>query len=204
MKKRKLLNPRGYLSWTQVDMWLKSPVRYGRRYFDNQDDFENDAMRLGKATSEALESGDSDGDEVMSAVLSLLPAYDKPEHEIKTPFDTPYGEVVLLGKLDTWKPGKFREYKTGLVPWTQARAEKHKQMIHYGTLMYLTERKVPEAHLDWIQTERDANGELRFTGHMQAFEVKLTLKGVVEYMALVSRVAKEIDEEYRKRLKALT
>lgn len=203
MKKHKLLNPRGYLSHTQVDMWLKSPVRYARRYFDNQDDFENDAMRLGKITSNALEHGDAQDDEVLQAIISLLPAYKVREHEIKAPLDTPYGEVILLGKLDTWEPGRFREYKTGVVPWTQNKANKHGQMWHYGTLIYLTEKILPEAHLDWIQTERDENGELRFTGQITPFEVNITLQGVVEYMALVSRVAKEIDTEYRKRLKAL-
>jgi hypothetical protein len=205
MKKKKLLNPRGYLSWTQVDMWLRSPVTYARRYFDNEAGFENDAMRFGKVTSDALEHDRANGDDIMQAVISLLPAYDKPENEIKAPLDTPYGEVIMLGKLDTWKPLAFREYKTGIVPWTQGKAEKHKQILHYATLMFLTEKVVPKAHLDWIQTRRNEDtGEIEFTGHIQAFEVKVTLQMIVQYMALVSRVAKEIDTEYRKRLKALT
>lgn len=204
---KKLLNPRGYLSWTQVDMWLRSPDRYARRYFMGEEDFQNDAMELGKRTSTALESGEETGDALLDAVVALLPAYERREHEIRVPFKTTKGTVDLLGKLDTFgaEPPRFREYKTGRVPWTQARAEKHRQLHHYAALIWLFHGKLPsEVWLDWAETERDEEGFLRFTGNLKSFHVELGLQDVLEYLSLVSRVAREIDAAYRKQIAALT
>lgn len=199
--KKKLLNPRGYLSWTQIDMWLRSPAKYTERYILGGADMSNAAMEFGKKTSDALESGAETGDMMLDTVVAMLPHYEKREHDIRVPFKTPAGTVDLLGKLDTFgmkKGPRFREYKTGRVPWTQARAEKHKQMRHYGALIYLAHGVVPtEAHLDWAQTEYDEAGDLCFTGKMLTFHVKLPLQDILEYLALASRVAREIDAVYR-------
>jgi len=205
--RKQLINPRGYLSWTQVDMWCRSPERYVRQYMlGGANTLNNSGLAYGKRTSEALESGDTDGDELMDGVVSLLPRYKEREYEIKETLQTQHGDVVLLGKLDTFhwpKPIKFREYKTGRTKWTETKAVNHKQLHHYQTLCYLKYRSLAEIHLDWAETE-EVDGEVRFTGHIQSFEVEITLQDVLEYMALVSRVAKEIDERYRKELKNLT
>ncbi len=206
MKNKKLLNPRGYISWTQVDMWLRSPERYKRRYFENEDDFENAAMRYGKATSEALESGERTDDELMNTVVALLPRYKEREYEIRVPLETQSGMVDLLGKLDTFEavPLRFREYKTGVVPWNQSKASKHRQVHHYATLIYLKYGKLPtEAWLDWAETQRSGE-DVSFTGRIESYPVKIGLREVVEYMALAGRVAREIDVEYRRKLKSLT
>lgn len=204
---KKLLNPRGYLSWTQVDMWQHSPQRYIRKYILNQDtEFRNSGIEHGKRTSEALETGDYGEDDVMTAVGSLLPRYTHAEHEIRVPMDTIYGQVVLLGKLDTFHDVTlaFREYKTGRVKWDINRAKKHKQLPHYATLIFLKHGQVPPgAHLDWIET-REVDGQVEFTGKIESYPVKIGLGEIMEYMALVTRVAKEIDVEYRKHLKNLT
>lgn len=205
--KKKLLNPRGYLSWTQIDMWLRSPDRYVARYMHGEEDRVNAAMEFGKKTSEALESGADTGDMLLDTVVAMLPHYEKREHKIRVPFITPAGEVDLLGQLDTFgmkKGPRFREYKTGRVPWTQARANKHKQMPHYGALIYLKHGKVPtEAHLDWAETEYDEAGDLCFTGKMLTFHVNLTLQGILEYLTVASRVAQEIDAAYRAEMKKM-
>lgn len=201
--KKKLLNPRGYLSWTQIDMWLRSPDRYIRQYIHGDSGINNAAMRFGSRTSSALETGEETGDTLLDTVVALLPHYEKREHEIRVPFETPAGTVDLLGKLDTFgmkKGPRFREYKTGRVPWTQSKANKHKQMPHYGSLIYLKHGVVPtEAWLDWAETEWE-DGELCFTGKMQAFPVKLDLNDILQYLAIASRVAREIDAAYRAEL----
>lgn len=196
---KKLLLPRGYLSWTQVDMWLRSPERYARRYFENEDGYENEAMAYGKRTSEALEKGGETGDDIMDAVVALLPKYDVAEHQIEAPWETPKGIFTLLGKLDTFgtEPPRFREYKTGIVPWTRRKAEKHRQLHHYAALIWLFHKKLPsDAWLDWAQTERTPEG-IQFTGKIESFRVEIGTKEVLEYLALAGRVAQEIDEAYR-------
>lgn len=207
---KKLLTPRGYLSWTQVDMWRRSKDRYIRRYFEGGEDFSNEAMRFGKRTSEALE-GAEDDDELMTAVVALLPRYEKREHQIRVPFKTKNGTVDLLGRMDTFgmKQGpRFREYKTGVTVWTQAKAEKHPQMKHYGALIWLEKLTLPtEAWLDWAQTAWETNAEgfreIRFTGQISTFHVKISVQDILEYLAIVSKVAQEIDKEYNAYLKSL-
>jgi hypothetical protein len=197
-KPKKLLNPRGYLSWTQVDMWLKSPDRYIRQYIHGGSGFENSGMTYGKSVSDALDGGEA-MDGAMEALVSLLPHYSKREHQLEAVLVTSKGQVVLLGKLDTFDPDVpcFREYKTGRVKWTLAKAKKHKQILHYATLVYLFHGKLPtKAWLDWAETE-EIDGEVRLTGRIESFDVTPTLKEVLEYMALAGRVAQEIDEAYR-------
>lgn len=202
--KKKLLNPRGYLSWTQIDMWLRSPDRYVRRYMHGEEERANSAMEFGKRTSDALESGAETGDLLLDTVVKLLPHYEKREHEIRVPFETPDGTVDLLGKLDTFgmKQGpRFREYKTGRVPWTQTKANKHRQLHHYDALIYLKHRKLAtEVWLDWAETEWREDGELGFTGKMLAFHVELGMKDVLEYLSIAARAAREIDQRYRAEL----
>lgn len=205
-KTTKLLNPRGYLSWTQVDMWLKSPDRYTSNYILGKGyDLNNSGLRFGKTASEALEGGETT-DVAMEALVALLPRYSKREHEIRATFRTSKGDVDLLGLLDTYDPKglRFREYKTGRIKWAQGRADRHRQLHHYAALIYLKEGRLPaEIWLDWAETVEE-EGEVRLTGNIQSFHVELRLQDVLQYLSLVSKVARQIDVEYRKQLKNLT
>lgn len=201
--KKKLLNPRGYLSWSQVDLWLRDPEKYVRQYMYGADGDQNERMAFGSKTALAIENGGKSGDELIDMLAALITKYEKHEHEIKVWFETEAGMVQLLGKLDTFSPKRFafREYKTGTTKWTQARAEAHKQMLHYGSLIYLKYKKIAEAHLDWAQTVV-VDGVVSLTGKIQSFQVKITLSDILQYLALVARVAREIDERYRKEIKS--
>lgn len=164
-------------------------------------------MEFGSKVSKALEEGKDTGDALVDAVVALLPAYSLREHEIRVTLKTPSGTVDLLGRLDTFDPvaPRFREYKTGRTQWDQNKAKKHRQMPHYGTLVYLKYSKLPtEAWLDWAETELDDNGDVRFTGNLKSFHVKLGMQEILEYMALVSKVATEIDGAYRAELQKLS
>lgn len=185
-------------------MWMRSPDRYTERYMLGGSDMSNAAMEFGKKTSDALENGAETGDMMLDTVVAMLPHYEKREYDIRAPFETTDGIVDLLGKLDTFgikKGPRFREYKTGRVPWTQSRAEKHRQMQHYGTLIYLKFGVLPtEAYLDWAQTEWGEDNELCFTGKILTFPVVVKLQDILQYLAIVSRVAREIDAAYRKHM----
>lgn len=202
MKKKKLISPRGYLSWTQISLWLRSPELYKKHYFYGEDEYKNERMDFGSKVSTALETGEESDDDLVNMLVALLPKYDKPECEIKVPFTTPHGEVVLLGKMDTYRdvPLAFREYKTGTTKWTQKMAEGHKQLVHYATILWLLYKQIPGCHLDWAQTKIEEDGSVGLTGQIKSFEVKITMKDILQYLATVGRVAKEIDEAYRKEL----
>lgn len=198
---KELLTPRGYLSATAIEMWITNRPKYEDRYFRGNDEetFENPFMVFGKKVATALETGEKTGDEVTDMVISSIPRYKNIEHEIMVPFRTKNGTVNLLGKLDTFeeKPLHFREYKTGKVKWTMFRAVNARQSLHYDLLIWLKYHEMAsERHLDWFETKL-AGKEIQFTGKVEHFQVARSFANVLSYMALVSRVAKEIDEAYR-------
>ncbi len=202
-RKKMLLNPRGYISWSQADLWLRNPERYVAQYMHGEADVQNERMHFGSLVATAIETGKSTGDIVIDTLAATIPRYKKSEHEIKATLSTDEGDVVLLGKLDTFCPDtlSFREYKTGTTKWTAGMAQKHKQIDHYSTLIYLKHRKLPaKIHLDHAQTVMSA-GEVSLTGKLTSFEVKKSLSDVLQYMAIASRVAKEIDKRYREEIK---
>jgi hypothetical protein len=200
--KKTLLNPRGYLSWSQIDLWNRDPEKYVRQYMFGGEGDNNARMAFGSKTALAIENGGNSGDELIDMLASLIPKYEKHEFELVAEFKTEAGVIKILGKLDTFSPKTlaFREYKTGTTKWTQARAQGHKQMLHYAALIWLKYKKIPKAHLDWAQTVM-AEGAVSLTGELKSFEVAITLADILEYLALVSRVAREIDRRYRQEIK---
>ena len=202
--KKKLQNPRGYLSWTQIDLWLRDPERYVKQYMLGGDGDKNDRMNFGSKVATAIETGESTGDITIDTLAATIPRYKKSEHEIRATLKTDKGDVVLLGKLDTFCPDTlaFDEYKTGTTKWTQRMAQNHKQLDHYTTLIYLESGKIPpKIRLIHAQTEV-VDGEVSLTGKVTSFEVKKTLSDILQYMAVASRVAKEIDKRYREEIKS--
>lgn len=203
---KKLLSPRGYLSWTQINLWQRSPDLYVERYIYGDKEEKNVRMDFGSKTALALENGEETDDEILNALVNLLPKYPKPEHEIRTPFKTNDGTVDLLGKIDSFDPAtlRFREYKTGTTIWTPGKAQKHRQLDHYAALIWLEHKKLPPTiHLDWAQTEI-WNDRVVLTGQVRTFEVKKTLADVLKYLAETAKVAREIDAVYRAEMKKMT
>lgn len=202
---KRLLNPRGYLSHTQIDMWLRSPDRYIRQYILGEADIKNNRMDFGSKVAYAEETGEKTDDEMINLLVALLPKYPKHEHEIRVTMATDAGDVDLLGKLDKFhdQTFAFRDTKTGVTPWTQRRADKHRQLDHYATLIWLAHKRVPDQiHLDWAETAiTEDGGEVFLTGKVRSFQVKKTLGDVIEYMAIAGKVAVEIDAAYRAEMK---
>jgi len=199
-----LLNPRGYLSHSQLEMWSSNRAKYIEKYFKGNDvEIENDFMDFGKVVSRALETGEETGNEITDMVISSIPRYAKIEHEIKVSYKTKHGYITLLGKLDSFedKPSvRFIELKTGSKPWTQERAAKSKQLLMYDTLIWIKYQTIAkERHLYWFETERDGD-LIRFTGNVKHFQVNRKLQDILSYLSYVSKVSREIDLEYRKYL----
>jgi hypothetical protein len=206
MKSKKLLNPRGYLSYSAIEMFRTSPDKYKNKYiFGDQYEVENDFITIGKKLASSLESESTTGDEIQDMVISSIIKYKYPEHEIREEFKSKHGEFTLLGVMDTFDETprlKIREYKTGRIKWTQKRANEHRQLKHYASLVWLKYKKLPEEiWLDWIPTEREGDGEVRFTGEpIKSFQVKIGLSDVLGYLAEATKVAVQIDKMYRTEL----
>lgn len=88
----------------------------------------------------------------------------------------------------------FYEYKTGKIKWTQNKAQNHLQMKFYAMLIFLAYGvRLSKASLIWIETFKDTDGKIKPTGHVEKFDITITLKDIMETMALTSKVAKEIE-----------
>lgn len=205
MARKKLLNPRGYLSWTQIDLWSRSPSLYIEQYMYGEREATTGRMAFGSKVALAFENGE-DTDMDIEALRAVVPRYKLPEHEIRVPFEFRDGVVDLLGKLDTFDPDTcaFREYKTGTTVWTAGKAQRHAQIDHYTALIWLAHKKMPPTiHLDWAQTEV-WNDHVVLTGQVRTFTVVKTVSDVLSHLARCARVAREIDEAYRREIKTNT
>ena len=201
---KKLLTPRGYLSWSAINLWLNSPQKYKDHYFFGEENVISDRMDFGSKVATAMENGKDTDDEIINMLIALLPRLPKREHEIRVPLKTSGGIVDILGKMDQFDPKTLaiRETKTGILKWTQSRADKHRQLDHYAALVWIKYKKLPsEIWLDWVQTEKDENGAISLTGQIKSFRVEKTLSDILSYLSLVARVSREIDAAYRQEMK---
>lgn len=191
--------PRPHLSWSQIDLWNHSRNEYIQRYFYGKESFTNDAMVYGKKFAEALETGETDGDEVMKLATIAIPRYTISEYRLQATLKTDGGDIPLLGFIDTaYDPPSdgIREYKTGKVPWSQKRVDKHGQLTLYALMIYLNEKKLPRSmHLDWLETE-ERDGEISVTGNIRSFETSRAYGDIIEMTTIIKRTAAEITAAY--------
>ena len=196
-KKKYIQLPKGYLSYSQIQLWKSDKKRYIELYFNNRNELRlsNSGLEYGKIVAEALEQSNETGDLLTDAAISLIVKYDLRDQEIRTEIKTKYGHIGVLGRPDTMDSATkaFREYKTGRVKWTSNKAQKHPQMIFYAMLIYIAHGvALKEAYLDWIETEETPEG-VKPTGRLETFHVTFTFQEILECIAMTSRVAKEIE-----------
>lgn len=197
MRKKVIQLPKEYISFSQLALWQNDPDRYKDLYFDNRDELRNSnrGMEYGKVVADALEKGIETGDLLTDAGMLLLPKYDIRDVEFRAQMNTKEGWITLLAKPDSLDSvtKSFYEYKTGKTVWTQKKAQDHLQMHFYATAIYLAYKVIPKgAKLIWIQTEQVGDA-IQPTGHVKEFPVVFTLNDILKTMALISKVAKEIE-----------
>lgn len=193
--------PQGYLSVSALQLWQDNKERYAQLYFDRLHELRRTSkeMSYGSLVADALEKNEEDGieDEVTHAAVMLLPKYDIRDKEIRVELKTKKHKFDVLGKLDSLSSETYEvlEYKTGKQSWTQNRVEGLLQLKYYAMLVYLKYGKVPPStKLVWIQTVDSGDGtSIEATGHMQLFDVTITLADILDTMRLVEKVALEIE-----------
>lgn len=196
MKKFNL--PKGYLSYSAIDTWIKNPEQYRRRYYENEEFPMTPELTFGKKIAELLEVNDPS--------VAHIPRYNKPEQSIKCTID----EVPVFGFIDDFdtREHRFREYKTGKTPWTEDRVLKHKQLDLYSLAIEAIYGSVVDlCHLVWMQTERvetphsgrithaDQYG-IKMTGEVKIFPREITKDDRLHMRWLLRSVAEEISNDY--------
>ena len=190
--------PRGYISWSQMNLVERSPSLYVERYLGEGYEYTNKYMKLGKRLAERMENRLPTEDKLLEHLVLFLPKGKYREYEMEVDFEG----IPLKGKLDqfTPRPLEIRETKTGK-RWTQSIAEKHGQLKFYATMVYVKYKKMPKIFLDWIPTRESEDGTLEMTGQIKTFEVKLILSDIILFRARIKKAwetIKRLTEEHYK------
>lgn len=197
--------PKPHLSWSQIDLWNRSPQEYARKYFYGEEGFINSAMVYGKKFAEAMEGGEVE-DEIMRLTTIAVPRYPISEYRLTAKLKTEAGDIPLVAYLDTaFDPPSegLREYKTGVRPWTQKKVDNHKQLTIYALMVYLNENKLPsKMFLDWIETE-NVGGEISVTGKIVSFQTTRSIGDLMEMTTIIKRTAAQISTAYNQVLQSI-
>lgn len=198
------MTPRGYLSYTQMTLWERSPKKYEDIYVHGGTFPTNRGMEFGKMVADVIEKGGTTGDPTLDFVISTIPKFKNIEHEIKTDLQCNGELIPLLSKLDTFnlKPLKFKEYKTGKIPWTQNKVDKDTQLTFYATAIYSKHKEIPkDIELVWIPTEYGENGAVQAKStDFCVFKTKRDIRAILEMSARIQRAWRGISEMYEKKL----
>jgi len=194
-----ILLPKQYLSWSSFSLWQSNKDRYKKMYFENSEPLDTKYLRFGKSIASSIEDGTYIGS------LPNLVVYPVVEFKINTKI----GDVDILSYIDSYDPEKniFREYKTGKIPWTQAKVQKHGQLLFYAVALRAITGIAPQhCHLDWIETkEVESSGvwdihekKVELTGKILTFFRELDERELDRMEQEIINVAQEISKEYRK------
>jgi len=166
---------------------MQNPARYKREYFENEEKLDTKYLRFGKGAAQARE-----GREVKEGEF--------PEYEIMAYIKG----VPVLSFLDFYDSNNhiFEEDKTGKVPWTQTKVQKHEQLPFYATMLRAKTGKMPESCiLNWFETrEQEGAGfqnEIEFTGVVKSFKREFDERECDRIEELILKVAEEISEAYQ-------
>lgn len=185
--------PKGYLSWTQLNLIEKSLFGYAKYYILGEVFPETPEILLGKKLAKAIELEDED-DLDYKKIKNLLPKFEKREFELR-------GEVAgvpIYGKLDGFDEKKLiiYEIKTGIQEWNEERVKNHGQLDFYALLVYLNYNKLPDKiKLLWIPTERDGD-KIKILGEIKEFEIKKDMGDLLKIGLRIKNAWQKIKKLY--------
>lgn len=239
----KLILPRGYVSYSQADCWIKNKPRYIKEYFEDGAKLKTRYLDFGSKFSKMVERlceimkehpnrmlaidylrREYPMDDNMVSVLMELDIEGISEYQIGNsgkegdtcPIVKVRGEVPILCFFDKYvtRNGAIQEYKTGLVPWTQAKVIKHDQLPFYGVGLKWSGKPLPPYadlhHIETKETQEEASDFWRegdkiilATGKIKTFHREFDEREFERMEELIIRVAWEISDAYQEYLSEL-
>lgn len=209
---KKLILPKPHISWSQLSCWLSNPARYRKEYFESGQKLDTKFLRFGKNIAELIESGKH------KELLPDLETYDSPEYKI----ECYVREVPCLSFIDSYNAVEtidtpanvFLEMKTGKIPWTKAKVQKHDQLVFYATMLKWSIGQMPEyCDLLYIETKegsnesedfwREAGKHIYVTGKIVKFHREFDIRELERMEDLIVKVAWEISDAYQEYLKEI-
>lgn len=176
------MKPRGYISWSQLDLWERDKSAYIRKYFEGEEQAETIFTIFGKETHEAIQSWEIDA-----------PFFWNPEMELTANIDW----VECLGKVDSISDdfSCVVEYKTSVREWTQEKADNHGQCAFLAMLVQAKTQKIPLISLVYIPTAVNG-GKITQDGAISEFQVVITQDKIDDIIARIKKARTEIDNAY--------
>lgn len=187
MKKQNNTSPKGYLSWSQMNLWEKDPNIYYQVYMEGLDQFRTKYLDLGKRLATGLENGfDEANDPIFEMVITFMPPYPQREFKVEEEFEG----IPLVGIFDGWDENNFilGEYKSGK-NWTQKMVDNLGQLTFYTLLIWLKYKRFPEKiYLHWAKTIENDEGVLELTGDIKTFITKRSMKDIILFSKRIKNV----------------
>lgn len=107
--------------------------------------------------------------------------------EFEFPLECKLGKISLVGYIDSYEPHTdLEEYKTGVKPWDQKRADTHGQVDFYLLCLWLMYKIRPEdikCHIRWMPTQQNGDFSISFVDEkdVRTFATKRTMRDILQF-----------------------
>lgn len=180
--------PREYLSWSQMELFERSPKMYTEVYLYGLRIVATKYMIKGTEMDKALEDPkireeiESDLDNNMAQALVFMPNYPEKQKKVWATWEG----IPMYGKFDGYDSvtNTIGEVKTGTY-WSKNKAQDHGQLKFYAVMMWLNTGEIPNIKLHWAETYVKEDGEIDYTGKVKTFDVVLTVQDLVKFYSRV-------------------
>ncbi len=180
------------LSWSAISSFEWNPEQWYSRYVLAQQDPPSEEMLFGKLVGERLASDPS--------FLPHVPRYKVFEYELKQSL----GNIPMIGFIDSYEPKLFKkgpalyEYKTGVKPWDQARADEHGQISMYLLMLFLEQNVSPDTipvDILWLPTQKNGDFTISLVDEkdVRIFRTKRTMTQLLEFGQRIRTTVKDME-----------
>lgn len=191
--------PSGYISHSQINLWVTDKWEYMRRYFHGVKSDPSPEMEFGRLFAEQCEKYIKGEicDWLNTGLMMKLPVVDGaiPEMEIKQEIEG----VPILAYLDQVSGNltEIIDFKTGRYPWNDKRVQESGQLKLYALAIFEQTGSIPATGIVWCPTTKDKAGNISLTGEMYPFWHQFTTADLEEYKAYMVGIALEISEAWQ-------
>lgn len=195
-----LILPKKWLSFSQIDLWLRSRPTYRKKYYGGVNFATTAAMEFGNETTLSMANNEPH--------VAFIPRFPRFEREIFLEIEGIPIKAAIDNIDDTIN--KFNEYKTGKTKWTPAKVAKHLQLDLYSllleeedgfvddecTLIHIEAANLPKTiEMDGHILEGTST-EIALTGNYYEFKRVITKTHREAMRQLIVKVGREIEEDF--------
>jgi len=192
--------PTGYMSHSQIELWLSSPTSYRKTYYGGQRFTGNIYTEFGNKVTLAMENNE--------AWVAFIPRFPVFERKFIVDIDG----IPFKGSIDNFDPntGAFAEQKTVNKRWSDNKIQKHRQFDRYSLAIELMDGYVQdEAYFVDVRTAinkkkimfdghelEGGTDEIHLTGEVNVIKRIVTKEDRQRAYEEIVRVGREIEEDF--------